>query len=125
MKLNHECVRDIVIALESLEINEILTSSNFSEHEILQKYDLDEVFYTVEKLDEAGFINVSIAKMSGGINFKAKSLTWYGHQFIDNIRDDTIWKKTKQKAGKVVSSVSLPVLSELASSVLKNSLGLN
>lgn len=104
---------------------EQLTSSSYSKYEILQKYDLDEVFYTIEKLNEAGFINVAIAKMAGGINFKVKNMTWDGHKFLDNIRDDTIWKKTKQKAGKVVSSVSLPVLSELAASILKGTLDLN
>lgn len=123
--MNHECVRDIAIVLESIGIKEKLTSSSYSKHEILQNYNLDEVFYTIEKLNEAGFINIAIARMAGGINFQADSLTWYGHQFLDNIRDDNIWKKTKQRAGKAVSSVSLAILSELAASVLKNTLGLN
>lgn len=32
----------------------------------------------------------------GPINFTASRLTWTGHEFLDAIRSDTVWNKTKQ-----------------------------
>ena len=29
-------------------------------------------------------------------NFHAKRLTWNGHEFLDSIRDNKIWEKTKE-----------------------------
>ncbi|EJA0843158.1 DUF2513 domain-containing protein, partial [Listeria monocytogenes] len=53
-------------------------------------------------------------------------ITWSGHQFLDNIRDDEVWKKTKKTVSKF-SSVSVSLLSTISSNVLsqliKNSLG--
>ncbi|MGJ0374890.1 DUF2513 domain-containing protein, partial [Listeria monocytogenes] len=42
-----------------------------------------------------------------------ESITWQGHLFLDNIRDNESWKKVKQIADKVASA-SLLVTAELA-----------
>ncbi|PEW58205.1 hypothetical protein CN448_31480 [Bacillus cereus] len=52
------------------------------------------------------------------------SITWDGHQFLDNIREKSIWEATKIKAA-TLGSVSLPTLSELAKSYIAEKLGLN
>lgn len=44
-------------------------------------------------------------------------ITWKGHEFLDNIRDNDVWSRTKNIA-KSVSSVSLSVLSNVASKVI-------
>ncbi|EAG0857908.1 DUF2513 domain-containing protein [Listeria monocytogenes] len=53
-------------------------------------------------------------------------ITWSGHQFLDNIRDDEVWKRTKKTVSKF-SSVSVSLLSTIASNILsqliKHSLG--
>ncbi|WP_423748462.1 DUF2513 domain-containing protein [Bacillus cereus] len=51
-------------------------------------------------------------------------MTWDGHQFLDNIREKSIWEATKIKAA-TLGSVSLPTLSELAKSYIAEKLGLN
>jgi len=39
-------------------------------------------------------------------NTKVTDITWEGHEFLGNIRDDTAWNKTKEKAAKLrISSV--------------------
>lgn len=125
MKLDHECVRYVLLALESLNRNESLETYNYQSIDYLSNFDSDTVTYTIEKLDEAGFINADIISSLGGDHsFYATSLTWDGHQLLDNIRDDKVWKETKSVASKV-GSASLEILSNIASSVLHKMLGLS
>lgn len=124
MKLDRDCVRDFLLALESLEQGQLLTSDNYQSFPPLASYERDVIIYTAEKLDEAGFINVKFMPVLGGDKpFFATSITWYGHQFLDNIRDEGVWKETKKIASKV-TSVSLGILADIAASVMKKSLGL-
>lgn len=45
-------------------------------------------------------------------------VTWEGHEFLDKIRDEEIWRKTKDKAEKV-GSWSVKLLGELASGIIR------
>ncbi|ARW15261.1 hypothetical protein S101446_00120 [Komagataeibacter europaeus] len=45
-----------------------------------------------------------------------RALSWKGQEFLDTIRDDSIWKKTKEKAG----SASFDILTAVAKAVLKD-----
>lgn len=47
----------------------------------------------------------------------AGNLTYDGHKFLDNIRDDKVWKDTKTILSKF-SSVSLSFVSSVASNVI-------
>ena len=47
------------------------------------------------------------------------SITYEGHQFLDNIRDDKVFAKTKAILSKF-KSVSIEVISETASKVITN-----
>lgn len=131
MKLDHDLVRCVLLAIEESEdINGI------NENELLdylKKYgnydNRNNIVYTVLKLKEAGFI-------TGGIQWAnnspawitAGNLTYDGHKFLDNIRDDKVWKDTKTILSKF-SSVSLSFVSSVASNVIsqliQKQLGLN
>lgn len=124
MKLDRDCVRDFLLTLESLDHSQKLTSDNYKSFPLLSSYDPEVILYTAERLEEAGFINIRFMPVLGGDKpFSATSITWYGHQFLDNIRDDGIWKETKNITSKV-ASVSLGILSDVAASVMKKTLGL-
>jgi hypothetical protein len=119
LKLNHNCVRDLLlIAEEKLEYGSFLDVNDVS----IKDYLPEEVLYSADKLYEAGFINAHKATYlgSGGIpSIRITSLTWDGHKFLDNIRDDGVWKNTKNIVSKF-SSVSLGVVNNVASQVLTN-----
>ncbi|EDO0820761.1 DUF2513 domain-containing protein, partial [Listeria monocytogenes] len=91
------------------------------------KYGHDQFFYCLYRLREANYIEFNDLIINSEINtlFVSK-ITWSGHQFLDNIRDDEVWKKTKKTVSKF-SSVSVSLLSTISSNVLsqliKNSLG--
>jgi hypothetical protein len=116
VKLNQDCVRNLLLTIEEeLSINEPLDAVRLQQKPRLQQYCLDDIVYTISKLKEAGFINADVLVTLDGTDAIVSSLTYNGHLFLDNIRDDGVWKLTKQAASKL-SSVSLNILAELASS---------
>ncbi len=115
MHLNNECVRDLLLAIEeNLGINDKVSIDDFE----LPNYSNDELIYTALKLIEAGFINGDSSNMiDGSIFVYVSSLTWDGHKFLDNIRDNEVWRKTKSIVSKF-SSVSLGIISNVAAQVI-------
>lgn len=120
MKLNQECIRDLLLYLENnLTIGNNIVASNLT----LKQYSSDDIVYTTDKLYEAGFINCSRKSFDNKPYIMINSISYSGHQYLDTIRDNRVWKETKQKLSKF-SSVSLPIIQELASSLIKSKLGL-
>ncbi|WP_143454637.1 DUF2513 domain-containing protein [Ligilactobacillus salivarius] len=85
--------------------------------------------YTVLKLKEANFIDGDVWWTNNSpARIMVDNLTYEGHKFLDNIRDDKVWKDTKTILSKF-SSVSLNFVSSVASDVIsrliQKQLGLN
>jgi Hypothetical protein (DUF2513) len=51
-------------------------------------------------------------------------LTSLGHDFLDNIKSDTIWAKTKNQV-KDLPGVSLKVIAEIAAALIRKHVGLS
>lgn len=47
-----------------------------------------------------------------------------GHDFIDTLRDETVWKKVREKTAKVGSTVALDIVKALGQAVIRQALGL-
>ena len=85
----------------------------------------DLVAYQLELLSDAGFIDAEPMKGLGGyLDFYIRRLTYNGHEYLDSIRDETIWEKTKEKLAMVGGASTLVVVKELAVSISKNLLGI-
>lgn len=50
-------------------------------------------------------------------------LTARGHDFLDAIRDETVWRKTQEKVASVGGGVSISILVAIATEFLKQKLG--
>ena len=126
VKLNQDCIRDILLTIEDMDYTmEGLTKESFETTERMQKYDPIQILYTLKRLYDARFVEVAFAKGEAFYVFYiVHSMTYEGHQLLDSIRDEHIWLETNKKASKV-SSVSIPVLQNIATSVMKNYLGLD
>ena len=119
MKLLHDCIRDVLLCLEdNLEDNRVISTQKVLE--TIQDYSLEDINYTCKKLNEAGYIK---AKQYIGREIVITEITYNGHMFLDNIRDNAIWKETKSKISKL-ASVSLPVIQQVASQLIAKSLGI-
>lgn len=121
MRLNYDCIRDILIYIED---NTDYENEYVSSDELLTNlsYDKNTLFYHVDMISQAELVDdVFYAEDEPQ---EVSRLSWEGHQYLDNIRDNGIWKIVKEKANSV-GSLSLKLLIPLAESVIKQKLGLN
>lgn len=128
MKMNPDCVRDILLTVESNDFGVHLTLDKLCEK--LPQYSCDEIHYCCLKLDEAGLLEIISLRMMRQTmpSIKTiKDLTFEGHEFLENIKSDNVWTKTKS-ISKNVGSSSLQALKDISVSIvselIKSSLGL-
>lgn len=118
MKLNPDCIRDILITVESMEYNTAYTLTNLCSQ--LPSYSEEELNYHCLQLIDAGLLNAKAISVMGQISpqlFRIFDLTYSGHQFLADVRSDTTWNKTKNIA-KNVGSESLHALKDIAVGVV-------
>lgn len=126
MELNHELVRDFLLLIEKSTNMRGPSEQEFVNVASSHKADKQLAGYTLDKLYEAGFIELK--PLIGNSNYaflESGNLTYNGHSYLDNIRDNTIWKNTKSKISSTVGSASLEIISKVASDLIARSLGLN
>ncbi|MEX3004238.1 DUF2513 domain-containing protein [Serratia fonticola] len=88
MQRNWELIREILLKVESLPNNGSLKASDLDDY-----YDLDVISHFA-LLGKAGYVEVIDVSSLAGENYICTGLTWAGHDFLEKVRDDTIWKKT-------------------------------
>lgn len=118
MKLNPDCIRDILISVESMEYGTAYTLKKLCND--LPQYSTDELNYHCLKLIESDFIqadSVPIPKSYLSQITRIYDLTFSGHQFLANIRSDNIWNGVKS-IGCKIGSLSLEALTQIASNVI-------
>ena len=129
MKLNPDCIRDILFAIEDLSTyGSFLTSDQLLNTKFLSNYSNEEVLYHLNQLYLSNYIIVPKKyKLIEG-TFFVNDLSPLGHEFISNIRKNTNWNKVKS-ISKEVGSETLTSLKSIAETVIstaiKTSLGLN
>jgi len=119
MKFNPEIARDILLDIE--ELHQYPESFIFSAPEKFnraKKYDIDNISYHCDKLAEAGYIKwepqyASDVLYIGFIN----GLTYDGHQFLETVRSEKIWRETKDRTKKL-GAVTINILSQIASNII-------
>ena len=124
MKRNWDTIREILTKLEAVTVDVgHLQLSSFTAEQA------EEISYHMELLMEAGLVSGEMSKTigRGPYNFIASRLTWQGHEFLDAIRSDTVWQKTKKSF--VSSGLSMTfdlvksVASDVAAAYLKSAVG--
>ena len=120
MKLNIDCIRDLLLAIES-EVNfaedlkyPSVNINSLCKSDFLKKYQKQDICYTALKLNEGGFIDLTSTYGDNRItSILIDSLTYEGHQFLESIKSPNVWAKTKNKAAKI-GSFAIDVISEIA-----------
>lgn len=119
MKLNPECIRDILFTIEDeSSFDDVFNYDGENPQERLKKYSPNEVMYHLRQASYSDLITKP-QYFYGGYACSVADLTPTGHEFINNIRQDTNWNKTKEVA-KSVGSSSLRVLIDISKSVITN-----
>ena len=131
MRLNLDCVRDLLLTLEEHLIidNEknihLLYLDDVQKMELMKRHTCSDIVYCSLKLIEAGLVVASVYKNReyvGDILFE--TLTYQGHIYLDSIRNKDIWEKAKIKIKKIGELSSLKIVSAVAEKLLIQSLGL-
>lgn len=117
MKLNFDAMRELLLVIEEQPRNIDVNKVVFDER--LKKFDKNELGYALEKLIEARLLKGEVHKTKMESLIKIDSISVEGHQFIDSIRQDTIWNKTKEMATSI-GTTSIKNLSILALEVMKS-----
>lgn len=113
MKRDMELIRLLLIRQETGEAPEEL-----------KRYEEKEVIYNSALAIEAGLIHGIISNDEHGSPRATASirLTWAGHDFLDATRDNTIWKKAKEKVLKPGISWTFSLLTEFLKAEAKEHL---
>lgn len=127
MKLNHDCIRDILLFTEEIPYMEDTLGIKIFDSKRLKKYSKDEINYAISKLgnDDAKLI-IGYVKIVSDVPFitSISSLTFEGHKYLDNIRDPKVWAESKKISSKF-SSVSIEIMSSIASNVITKMLNID
>ena len=128
VKLNPNCVRDILLEIEKQPFQSELSISEL--RETLHQYDKEEISYCCLKLYEADYIDiltVDVLRSSTPGIISINDITFNGHEFLNNIRSDSVWNNVKA-IGTQIGSNSISALSQIATGVItaiiKNQLGI-
>lgn len=118
MKLNPDCIRDLLLVIEEavapFELWQYDGENPEDVETSLQSYTSDEILYHLNQMEKADLIETD--PCCGEIVLVI-DLTPNGHEFLANIRENTIWNGVKEVSGKVGAS-SLNALSTIASNVI-------
>lgn len=117
MRLNPDCIRDILTYIED---NSIIVQDKYrsvSLNDMIPKYNytIEELAYHIKQLE--------IDKLVFGVacdialNYSVEDLTPDGHRFLANIRNDDNWSKTKEIT-RSVGGFSIQMLKNVSESVL-------
>lgn len=119
MVLDHDCVREILLAVEQCPFNQTLNLEKLVDK--LPDFDEETIWYACLKLGEGGLLDIMTVPIMGsnlpGIK-QITSMTYEGHEFLDTIREKTSWEKTKEIAKKTGAG-SIRLLGEIAKEVVK------
>lgn len=108
MQINIDCLRDILIYCEenidyNYDIDDRPSLTGVSLYQLchsnlINKYERKEIMYSIMKLEEIHFIIISDRFPSDRSIIERctiAEITYRGHQFLDTIKPESIWEKTK------------------------------
>jgi hypothetical protein len=119
MQRDMDLVRDLMLRIEADPVLDGNRFIAFNKSDDFPGHSVDEVTYHVDLLLEAGLVKGH----SGNPNPLISQLTWKGHEFLDDIRDPSIWASVKERT-KGLTSVALTVVAAVAEAEIKKKLGL-
>ena len=110
MKRDFNVIRNIMLQIEACEDADGLNCVE------LEAVDEPTIGYHLSMLYDAEFIDGIVSTSMGSpFSLLGANLTWTGHEFLDNARNDEVWGKTQAFIKNTTGSVSLDVLKELLS----------
>lgn len=114
MERNMDLCRLILFKIETEYRSTALYNLN------IDGFDLDTVAYHCKILADAGLLD-SYEPTYGDdriYTFSVGSLTWAGHDFLDKIRENTMWNRIKDKIKENTLPMTLEVIKNVATNLI-------
>lgn len=117
--------RDMDLARQILlQIEEAGEAHGWVELEIPGRNDdKDEISYHVMLLAQAGLIEAVDVSTLSAFSWRAKRLTWEGHEFLDAARNEGTWSRAKAIAVERGGGLTLDLLKAILLSLLRQQVG--
>lgn len=129
MKLNNDLIRDILLTIEEYTAYD-KPISFYKPYEVeennqplIKDYSKEEFFYHLDQCEQSGLINVMLET---GEYTTVANLTPNGHEFLENIRSNTVWSKTKsisKKLGLKSLDAIIQISTAVITEIIKQELG--
>lgn len=119
MKRDMELIRKILLVISEYD------HGHAPDDLVISGYTDEQIAYHCFILDEAGLIKASNTTSSESLSPEAIPirLTWSGHEFIENAKNDGVWAQTKAAVSKV-GDVSFSVWASVLAKVVEQNLGI-
>lgn len=132
MKLNYDCIRDLLLCLEeNLELSENVIRNEIeckyvtlnTVCSLMPDYSKSDIVYTALKLNEAEFITAEIDDNNSSVHaIRFESITYNGHQYLDSIRNSKIWEEVKNTFKTKAIEFSIGAIFSFAQYAIKKQL---
>jgi hypothetical protein len=120
MKRDMDLVRKILLAMDAYE-------HGFAPHDLtIPGYDQEVIGHHVWLMAEGQLLTASTMTVSNSESPIAlpHTITWKGHDFLDAVRNDSIWSKVKIQLKDHAITVPFALLQDLALKILAAHVGL-
>lgn len=118
MKRDMELIRRVMLAAEKSKDPYELVDPKFEGH------NETEISYQIALLDDAGLLHGQDRSAIGIFRWSAGALTWSGHEFVEAVRDEAVWKEALTIAGMTDDGVVFEILQKALMQVLEKRAGL-
>ncbi|WMT71136.1 DUF2513 domain-containing protein [Bradyrhizobium sp. Ash2021] len=114
-----ELIRTLLLRLEALEIwpGQIMLIDGSTEGVGIPGRDVNQINYHLGLLQQKGMFN-SPGKNGMDNRLRFAGLTWEGHDLLDSIKNDEVWRLTKDTADGI-GSWTVEIIKELAKGFIK------
>jgi hypothetical protein len=120
MTRDDDLIRELLLKISDLDEP---SSEKVIGNDASPEYRTKVVYHLELLIDDARLVKGLPYHMLKEKSWAELKLTWAGNDFLNNIRDDTVWNKTKAIAGKVAGPISLAMIGKIAERVLGSHLG--
>ncbi len=118
MKRDMELIRVVMLEVEKSKDPYDLTDPKFEGH------NETEISYHISLLDDAGLLHGQDRSAIGVFRWSAGALTWAGHEFVEAVRDDSVWKEALTITAKTGDGTVFEILNKALMQVLEKRTGL-
>jgi hypothetical protein len=124
MKIDYECIRDVMLYLEdNLTINKDFSFGCLTSEQIIsdlknsELYTEQDVYYSIYNLSECGYIETTEIPYGNTILFSVYNISYAGHEFISSIRHPKVWNYLKEKLSEVKIE-NIPTILKIVNTII-------